>query len=327
MLDAADVVALAGFVQIRRVDVAIEGDDAVGLGVDGGVADERTAHEVAVDIPKASHFTPEPTLEPEHAEIRGEGVRSGHVGAVGGSGDQRRKFVAGLDERLGRERFGTFVGVGVDEEALAGGGVFVTGPEEVVGLLGQHVALRDADLHAEEFADGGFDAGVVERGIGVDVPVAFGLFEDVQQVVAVFGEVSDHGVVIGALERDDDLGFGGDVILHGGRGLLERRVDDHLEDVAVVGNHVLETAFGDAQHVEQGFVLVQVGYRCGEDGSQRVAELSVPLHLRAYDDEFVGAALGSLFLAQRIEGVTSHHRQQDHDDPHSLKKAFHNRLQ
>ena len=252
-----------------------------------------------------------------------EGVGGGHVGSVGGSGDQGCESVPGLDQGIEREGLGPFIGIGVDEKALACRGVFVSGPEEIVGLFGEDVPFGDLDLHAEEFPDGGFDSGVVERGVRLDVPVAFGLFEDVEQVVPVLGEVFDDGLVIGALERDDDLGFGGDIVLDGRFRLLDLGVNDDLDDIAMVSDHVLEPAFGDPEDIEEWLFLVQVGDRGGEDGAQGVSEFTVPLHLRTYDDEFIGPPLGGFFFVEGMECVASDNSGGDHQGEYATAKRFH----
>ena len=144
-----------------------------------------------------------------------------------------------------------------------------------------------------------------------------------EQVVAVLGEVSDDGLVIGSLERDDDLGFGSDIVLDGRFRLPDLGVNDDLEDIAVVCDHVLEPAFGDPEDIEEGFDLVQIGDRGREDGAQGVPEFSVPLHLRAYDDELVGSPLSGFFLVEGMESIAPDHGGCDQQEGYASEKRFH----
>ena len=309
---------------MMTVDVAVEREDAVGGRVHGRVAHERAAHEVAVHVPEPAQLAPQASFEAEHAVAGFEGVRSGHVGALRRTGNQRRELVACGGQGLGRERFRTFVGVGVDEESLAGGGVFVAGPDEILLLGGQQVSLRNAHFDAERLADGRFDAGVVVGFVGLDGAVALGLFEDVDEFPAVLREVIHHGLVVGSLKRQHDLRVGGDIVLHGRRGRLQRGIDDHFEDVAVVGDHARETAFGDAQHVEERFGLVQVGHRGREDRAQRISDLARPLGLGAYHDQLVGLSLRAFFrFVQGLEGVAARHRDDDGGNQCDTEDSFH----
>ena len=59
VFESPHVVALAGFVQIGGVDVAVEREDAVGGRVHGRIADERASHEVAVHVPESAEFAPQ----------------------------------------------------------------------------------------------------------------------------------------------------------------------------------------------------------------------------------------------------------------------------
>ena len=202
MFDAAHEVAL---VQVGRVDIAVEREDAARTLIDGGVADVGTAHEVALDIPEAAHLNPDAPLELEDAVARHEELRGGHVGAVGGSRNAGGELVAGGDERLGGERLLAGVGVGVDEEALAGFGVLEACPEEVGLVGGQDVALRHGHLDAEVLEDGLLDARLVVAQGALDGAVALGLLEHCEQLLAVGRDVVGQVAVVGALECEDNL--------------------------------------------------------------------------------------------------------------------------
>ena len=138
-------------------------------------------------------------------------------------------------------------------------------------------------------------------------------------------EILHDRTVVGTLQRQDNLRLRGDVVLHGHGGLVERRVGHHLEDVAVLGNHVAESLLGDAQHVEERFGLVDVGHRRRENRTQRVAHFTRPLRLRAYENQLVGLALRGfeIGVAQRAEGVASGGQRGEKGDNQQTVESFH----
>ena len=277
-------------------------------------------------VPESAEFAPQASLHAEQAVVGGESVRSDHVRTLRRAGNLRRVLVACGYQRLFRERLLAFVGVGVDEESLTGGRVLVARPDEVGFLCGQRVALRNLHLHAERFENGRLDAGVAIGLVGLHGAVAFGLFERIDEVLPVFREVFHQRSVAGALQRHHDLRIGRHVVLHGGRGLLQLRIDQNLENVAVIGDHAREAAFGDAQHVEDRLDLVQIGHRGGEDRAQRISDLARPLRLGTYHDQFVGFSLCTFFrIVQGLEGVAACCRRDDQRCDRYPEKRFHSR--
>ena len=160
-----------------------------------------------------------------------------------------------------------------------------------------------------------------------DGAVAFGVFEGEDDIPAVGREERRDRLVAGPHERHHDLGLGRHVVLDGDAGLGERGVFEYLEDVAVVGDHAREPAFGDAQHVEQRLGLVEVGDRCREYRAQRIAHLARPLLLRADDDQFVGGALCGFEprIGQCPECLATCHRCDDGRGQRDTEDSFHSR--
>ena len=313
--------------QLRGVDVAVERQDAAGGLVDGRVADEGTSHEVALDIPESAQLEPRAVFKPEDPQVGLECRRGGHVRAVGGSRDAGRELVAGGRQGCGRERLRPGVGIGVEEEPLAGGRIFVARPEKVGLAGGEQIAFGDVHADTEGLADGLLDAGVAELGIVGHVAVTLGHLQHANQLGTVLREVLHDRTVVGSLQRQDDLRLRGDVVLHGHGGLLHGGVDQHLEDVAVLGDHVAESALGDAQHVEERFGLVDIGNRRREDRAQRVAHFARPLRLRADENQLVGFALRGfdVGVAQRAEGVATGGQRGEKENDRQTDKSFHGR--
>ncbi len=214
----------------------------------------------------------------------------GHVGALRGARYAAHEAVAGGSECRGRKRPRAGIRVGVDAEALARGGVFVAAPYEVGILLGQDVAFRHGHLRAESPADRLGDMGlVVDRGV-LRGAVAFGQLEYAHQVFAVGVEVGGERLLRGAAQCHLDLGPHAHVVLRRCRRFGGRGVDLHVQNVAVPGHHVGESAGHDPQDVEKGLLLIDVGHGRPEAGAQRVAHGSGPLRLSAHDDQLVGGA-------------------------------------
>ena len=139
-------------------------------------------------------------------------------------------------------------------------------------------------------------------------------------------KVFRQGLLRGALQRNDDLRFGREVVLHARLGLWQRRIDDQFQDVAVLGDGARIPPFGDAQHVENRLGLVEIGHRLREYGPQRIAQRTVPGFMPADDDEFVGASLcgHAVRIAQAAECVATNggDREKEHgSEPQCPKRG------
>ncbi len=202
MFHAAHVVALVVF---GRVDVAVDRQDAAGTPINSRVADVRTAHEVALDIPETAQLNPHAPLHAEHAVVRYESFRGSHVRTVGRTRNAGGEFVAGGDEGLRRERLLAPVGVGIDEEALAGFGVFEACPEEIVLVGGQDIAFRYGHVDPERVLISPSGCPFVVALRRIRWPGRSRLFEHLHQTFAVVRDVVGEVAVVGTLECQDNL--------------------------------------------------------------------------------------------------------------------------
>ncbi len=107
-------------------------------------------------------------------------------------------------------------------------------------------------------------------------------------------DILHDGTVVRPLERQHDLRSGRQIILHAHRRFGQRGVFDDLQDVAMIGQHAGKILRTHAQHIEQGFGLVEIGDRRRQHGPQRIAHLARPLALPAHDKQLVGGALRRL---------------------------------
>ena len=78
------------------------------------------------------------------------------------------------------------------------------------------------------------------------------------------------------MQRHDDLRLGIEVVLHGRCRLLDLRVDEYLQYVAVTCDEILESARQHAQHVEERFALVESRDGFGQNAAQRIAQRTLP---------------------------------------------------
>ena len=157
-------------------------------------------------------------------------------------------------------------------------------------------------------------------------PVAFGLLERVDRLLAVGRQVVGHRLLVGPLQGHDDLRRRFQIVLHGDARLRDRRIDDHFQDVAVFDDHVGEPVGQHAQHVEERLGLVQIGHRSREDLADRIAQLARPVVLGTDDDQFVGRAQrgGQPFVREGAERVAAR-QQQSQDRRQKYGESFHGR--
>ena len=125
-------------------------------------------------------------------------------------------------------------------------------------------------------------------------------------------EVVDERLLGRPLQRHDDLRLGIEVVLHGRCRLLDLRIDEYLQYVAVTCDEILESARQHAQHVEERFALVESRDGFGQNAAQRIAQRTLPFGLVADHDQFVGRTLRvDALFAQRAERLAAETRRCD----------------
>ena len=189
MLHFADIVAL---VQSGSVD---RKDDSRYLGrlhIYGRIADERAAHEVAVDItaqlPQSAQLEPVTVADPERRVYRLDILYRLHVRACRGAGYLRQPVVYGAHEPLGRKVGAVGIGVCKSEYILTHAVVVLAQPQyRVIDRIGSLITLQHS--HAQS----GILSEYIARRIVPqpleqrEVALALGHFEYAHQRLAVLG--------------------------------------------------------------------------------------------------------------------------------------------
>lgn len=106
--------------------------------------------------------------------------------------------------------------------------------------------------------------------------------------------------------------------------LLDLRIDEYLQYVAVTRDKILESARQHAQHVEERFALVESRDGFGQNAAQRIAQRTLPFGLVADHDQFVGRTLRvDALFAQRAERLAAETRRCDGKHDGQFYYSFH----